>query len=73
LHLRAYREEDAPALLALYRDTIRRVNARDYSPEQVRAWAPEDIDPGGWARRFAGRFWQLLWHWRGLIGHGFGS
>ncbi len=56
MHLRAYQEEDAPALLALYRDTIRRVNARDYSPEQVRAWAPEDIDPGGWAGRFAGRF-----------------
>ena len=56
MQLRAYREEDAPALLALFRDTIRRVNARDYSPEQVRAWASEDIDPGGWAGRFAGRF-----------------
>ena len=56
MQLRAYREEDAPALLALFRDTIRGVNARDYSPEQVRVWASGDIDPGWWAGRFAGRF-----------------
>ena len=29
--LRPYRPNDAPALLALFRDTIRRVNSRDYS------------------------------------------
>jgi putative acetyltransferase len=54
--LRPYRPDDAPALLALFRDTIRRVNSRDYGPEQVRAWASDDIDPVGWASRFEGRF-----------------
>jgi putative acetyltransferase len=54
--LRMYRPEDAPALLTLFRDTIRRVNSRDYTPEQVRAWASDDIDPQAWADRFAGRF-----------------
>ncbi|HEY8502973.1 MAG TPA: GNAT family N-acetyltransferase, partial [Gemmataceae bacterium] len=54
--VRAYRPEDAPALLDLFRDTIRRVNSRDYSPEQIRAWASDEIDPGQWAARFAGRF-----------------
>lgn len=54
--VRPYRTDDAPALLALFRDTIRRVNSRDYSPEQVRAWAPDDIDEQAWAARFAGRF-----------------
>src|SRR5436190_17790812 len=54
--LRPYRRDDAPALLALFRDTVRRVNSRDYSPAQVAAWASDDIDPGGWAARFAGRF-----------------
>jgi len=29
--LRPYRPDDSPALLALFRDTIRRVNSRDYS------------------------------------------
>ncbi|HLW67507.1 MAG TPA: GNAT family N-acetyltransferase [Gemmataceae bacterium] len=54
--LRAYRLNDAPALLALVRDTIRRVNSRDYSPDQIRAWASDDIDAQVWAGRFAGRF-----------------
>ena len=54
--LRLYKSDDAPVLLALFRDTIRRVNARDYSPEQIRAWASDDIDPVVWMDRFMGRF-----------------
>jgi len=54
--VRPCRPADAPALLALFRDTIRRVNAPDYSPAQVRAWASDDIDPAAWAEKFAGRF-----------------
>jgi putative acetyltransferase len=54
--LRPYRPNDAPALLALFRDTIRRVNCRDYSPIQVAAWAADDIDEVAWAGRFEGRF-----------------
>ena len=54
--LRPYRREDAPALLALFRDTIRRVNSRDYSPAQVAAWASDDIDTVAWFGRFTGRF-----------------
>ncbi len=54
--LRPYRPEDAPALLALFKDTIRRVNARDYRPDQIAAWASDDIDPDAWQARFEGRF-----------------
>jgi putative acetyltransferase len=54
--LRPFRPDDARALLALFRDTIRRVNSRDYSPVQVAAWASDDIDTVSWFGRFAGRF-----------------
>lgn len=54
--LRPYRPDDAPALLALFRDTIRRVNSRDYSPAQIAAWASDDIDTHVWFGRFTGRF-----------------
>ena len=37
--LRRFRPEDLPELADLLVDTIRRVNCRDYSPEQVRVWA----------------------------------
>jgi putative acetyltransferase len=54
--LRPYRPDDAHVLLALFRDTIRRVNCRDYSPEQIAAWASDDIDTVSWFGRFNGRF-----------------
>ena len=54
--LRLYQPDDAPALLALFRDTIRRVNSRDYSPVQVAAWASDDIDTVRWFGRFSGRY-----------------
>jgi putative acetyltransferase len=54
--LRPFRLDDAQVLLTLFRDTIRRVNSRDYTPDQIRAWASDDIDPQVWAGRFAGRF-----------------
>jgi putative acetyltransferase len=54
--LRPFRPDDAPALLALFRDTIRRVNSRDYSPTQIAAWASDEIDTARWFGRFAGRF-----------------
>jgi putative acetyltransferase len=54
--LRPYRPDDAPALLALFRDTIRRINSRDYDSRQVHAWASDDIDEARWAARFIGRF-----------------
>ena len=54
--LRLYQPDDAPALLALFRNTIRRINSRDYSPAQVAAWASDDIDPARWCGSFEGRF-----------------
>lgn len=52
---RHYRPSDAPALLALFKDTIRRVNSRDYAPDQIAAWASDEIDMVRWAGRFEGR------------------
>ena len=56
LQVRPYRSEDAAALLALFRDTIRRVNASDYGPEEIRAWSSDHIDPAAWAARFTAQF-----------------
>ncbi len=46
--LRPYRPGDLPALLALFRDTVHRVAARDYTPEQQDAWAPRLPDLSRW-------------------------
>ena len=53
LTLRPYAAGDAAVLVELFRDTVRSVNLADYSPEQVRAWAPDEIDTDAWAGRLA--------------------
>lgn len=55
-NLRLYRPDDARVLLALFRDTIRRINCRDYASDQIAAWASDDIDVNAWTARFSGRF-----------------
>lgn len=56
MNIRLYRSADAPALLALFRESIRRVASRDYNAEQIAAWASDEIDPAAWAARFNGRY-----------------
>jgi putative acetyltransferase len=53
LRIRPYAAADLDALIALFRDTVRTVARRDYSPEQLLAWAPDEVDRGGWALRLA--------------------
>ncbi|MBO3102069.1 GNAT family N-acetyltransferase [Cellulomonas fengjieae] len=54
--LRPYRESDGPATLDVFLRAIRLTARRDYTPEQVAAWASDDIDPEQWeARRAAAR------------------
>ena len=52
LDIRRYSPSDLAGLVALFRDTVRRINRRDYSDQQVVAWAPDDIDLKQWVRRF---------------------
>ncbi|NPC78283.1 GNAT family N-acetyltransferase [Pyxidicoccus fallax] len=51
--IRPYVPADAPVLLELFRRSVREVASADYSPEQVRAWAPDDLDVETFARRRA--------------------
>nr|WP_233148460.1 GNAT family N-acetyltransferase [Rhodopirellula sp. MGV] len=40
----------------LFRKCVHRVNIRDYTKEQVDAWAPAEIDQDAWRERFNSRF-----------------
>lgn len=50
MFLRAYRHDDKRSLQRLFFDTVHTVNARDYTPEQLDAWAPAEPDRDSWAR-----------------------
>ncbi|MBD1567514.1 MULTISPECIES: GNAT family N-acetyltransferase [Vibrio] len=52
--IREYIESDAQVLWDIHFYTIRNVNLRDYSQEQVEAWAPEHLDLSVWKKRMSG-------------------
>ncbi|MGB2923738.1 MAG: GNAT family N-acetyltransferase [Limnothrix sp.] len=41
--IRPFQPTDVPQIAQLFHDTIRTVNLSDYSLDQVRAWAPDDL------------------------------
>jgi putative acetyltransferase len=43
-------------MMDLFINTVHTVNARDYSPEQLDAWAPQDLDEEQWDRSFREHF-----------------
>ncbi len=53
--VRDYERGDAVPICRQFYETVRTVNLGDYSPEQVRAWAPEVPDPDAWHGRMSGR------------------
>lgn len=53
--VRRYTPNDLSGLIALFRDTVRRINGRDYTQQQVMAWAPDEIDARKWTQRFDSR------------------
>lgn len=54
LQIRRFEPGDEPALYRVFHSAIHQIAARDYSPEQLVAWAPAGIDPELWAKRMRG-------------------
>ena len=49
IELREFRPGDAPALRDVFVSAIHGVAIRDYTPQQVDAWAPREHDVADWA------------------------
>ncbi|MBW4650529.1 MAG: GNAT family N-acetyltransferase [Kastovskya adunca ATA6-11-RM4] len=56
MKIRLFQEQDGVQLAQLFYDTVREINIRDYSLNQVKAWAPEDIYFRDWAKVCSQRF-----------------
>ncbi len=53
LSLRPYRSDDLDAVIAVFLESVQKVAAKDYSPDQIKAWA--QVDPDKWAARLLAR------------------
>ena len=48
VQIRRYKHGEEQALFAVYYSAIHLTASRDYTPEQVQAWAPRDLDAALW-------------------------
>jgi putative acetyltransferase len=55
MRIRDYRPDDVGALTRLFYDTIHATGLREYTPEQVAAWAPAPPDRDRWHARMSAR------------------
>ena len=49
MKIRLFHKQDAEQIAQLFHETVREVNIRDYSINQVKAWAPDNIHFRNWA------------------------
>jgi putative acetyltransferase len=48
IEIRLFEVQDAEQIAQLFHETVREINIHDYSSNQVRAWAPDDIYFRNW-------------------------
>lgn len=58
--LRRYRSADCKTLAKLFYDTVHNVNIRDYSAEQVCAWADGNVDLAAWDKSFSEHYTVIV-------------
>ena len=51
LHIRPFRPGDEASLMRVFRCSVHGIASRDYSPEQINAWAPADMDAEAWGEK----------------------
>ena len=52
MEIRRYRQEDCKEITALFYQTVHTVNAKDYTEQQLNAWAKKEPDPQVWNLSF---------------------
>lgn len=48
MEIRNYKRDDLAEIISLFRDTVHKVNTKDYTQVQVDVWAPDSIDMDEW-------------------------
>ncbi len=58
MQIRNYRPADLDAVIDVFQRAVHETAARDYTPEEIEAWAPETPDRAMWQKRLgSGQVW----------------
>ena len=68
IKIRDVRAGDAKARIEIFRSSVRIIARRDYTQDQVVAWAPDEIDIASWEVRYTTRRAFLAEDERGPVG-----
>jgi len=68
--VRPYIPSDLEPVIGLFTETVRRINSRDYSPEQIAAWAPLPPDHAYWRKCLEGVALWVAESDRQIVGFG---
>lgn len=60
MQVRLFEPQDAEQIARLFHETVRQVNIRDYSVNQVNAWAPDDLYFRDWVKVCSNRFTYVV-------------
>jgi putative acetyltransferase len=70
VEIRLFRPQDAEQIAQLFHETVREVNIRDYSSNQVQAWAPDNLYFRNWLEVCANRFTYIADENGAILGFG---
>ncbi|MCC5651163.1 GNAT family N-acetyltransferase [Nostoc sp. XA013] len=70
MKLRIYEITDTEEIMKLFYNTIHEVNIRDYTQEQVDAWAPANMDIDVWIKDLESKFTYVAEEQGKIIGFG---
>lgn len=70
MDIRRYQPADCAQVMQLFYDTVHTVNARDYTSEQLDAWAPRQADAARWAQTLASQTTYVAEDGTDIIGFG---
>ena len=68
--IRPYQPEDCEALARLFYETVHTVNAKDYTEQQLNAWATGAVDLEAWDRSLTAHFTLVAEENGRVWGHG---
>jgi molybdopterin-guanine dinucleotide biosynthesis protein A len=70
MKIRTYEIGDTQAIMQLFYDTVHEVNIRDYTQEQVDAWAPTNMDADFWTNSLKRKYTYVAEEDTQIIGFG---
>lgn len=70
MELRRYRQADCEEVLRLFYETVHRVNARDYTPQQLAVWATGREDAEAWNRSLSAHATWVAVDGKEIVGFG---